>query len=87
MFRHQFVTAKQLAIFAKRFRKRAGKTRAEAARDLKVSQTSIFQAEERAEQGLVKLRMRMIEIYSPYTVEGPVFRLTKRKKTVGGARP
>jgi hypothetical protein len=40
-----------------------------------VSQTSIFQAEEKPEQGLLKLRLRMIEAYSPFTVTGPVFYL------------
>jgi hypothetical protein len=43
-----------------------------------VSQTSIFQAEEMPEQALVKLRMRMIEAYSRFKVNGPVFYL-KRK--------
>ena len=67
-----------LAVLAKTFRRQAGRTRAQAARDMKVSQTSIFQAEEKPEQALVKLRMRMIEAYSPFTVAGPAFFL-KRK--------
>ena len=72
------VSENDLAAFAKRFRKQAGKTRAQAAREMGVSQTSIFQAEEKPEQGLLKLRMRMIEAYSPFKVTGPVFYLEKK---------
>jgi DNA-binding XRE family transcriptional regulator len=64
-----------LAVLAKEFRKQAGRTRAQAARDMKVSQTSIFNAEETPEQGLIKLRMRMIETYSKFKVRGPVYLL------------
>lgn len=68
----------QLAGLAKRFRERADKTRAQAARDMGVSQTSIFQAEESPEQGLTKLRIRMIHAYSPCKVIGPVFYLKEK---------
>lgn len=69
---------KELVALAKRFRRQAGRTRAQAARDMAVSQTSIFNAEETPEQGLTKLRVRMIEAYSAFRVVGPVFHL-KRK--------
>ena len=69
---------KELVALAKRFRKQAGKTRVQAARDMAVSQTSIFNAEETPEQGLTKLRVRMIEAYSPFKVVGPVFHLEKK---------
>jgi DNA-binding XRE family transcriptional regulator len=77
MVQDQFVPAKQLSTLAKRFRKRAGKTRAEAAREMNVSQPSIFQAEERNDQSVLKLRVRMIEAYSRYAVVGPLFRLRR----------
>ena len=64
-----------LAVLAREFRRQAGRTRAQAARDMKVSQTSIFNAEETPEQGLIKLRMRMIETYSKFKVRGPVYLL------------
>ena len=64
---------KDLARLAKRFREGAKKTRAQAAREMDVSQTSIFNAEENPEQSLVKLRVRMIEAYSPFRIEGPLF--------------
>lgn len=67
-----------LVAMAKRFRMQAGITRAQAARDMNVSQTSIFNAEETPEQALVKLRVRMIEAYSPFKVIGAVYFL-KRK--------
>lgn len=70
--------ADDLATLAKKFRKKAGKKRAQAAREMKVSQTSIFNAEETPEQGLLKLLIRMIEAYSGYEVVGPVFFLRKK---------
>ena len=73
MLKEQSVPENNLARLAKRFRKKAGKTRAQAARDMGVSQTSIFQAEEMPEQALIKLRMRMIEAYSQFKVRGPVY--------------
>ena len=69
---------KDLVTLAKRFRKQAGIRRAQAARDMKVSQTSIFNAEEAPEQALINLRIRMIEAYSLYKVVGPVFYLQKK---------
>lgn len=72
------VQERQLAALARRFREAAGKTRAQAARDMSVSQVSIFNAEESPEQSLAKLRIKMIEAYSPYRVIGPVYVL-KRK--------
>ena len=60
-FMPDYLSEKQLAARAKLLRKEAGKTRAQAAREMKVSQTSIFNAEETPEQGLIKLRIRMIE--------------------------
>jgi hypothetical protein len=68
----------ELTAFAKAMRKQAGIRRAQAARDMGVSQTSIFHAEESPEQSLAKLRARMIEAYSPFKVFGPVFYLEKK---------
>ena len=67
-----------LAALAKKYRVAAGRTRAEAARDMGIKQPSIFHAEESPEHGLIKLRTRMIETYSPFKVVGPVY-LLKRK--------
>ena len=78
MSQKQAVTENHLARLSKRFREEAGKSRAQAAREMKVSQTSVFQAEESPEQALIKLRIRMIEAYSPYRVTGPVFFLERK---------
>jgi transcriptional regulator with XRE-family HTH domain len=72
------LTEKNLAQAAKRFRKLSGKTRAEVARDMGVRQVSVFQAEEKPQEALAKLRCRMIEAYSPYKVVGPVYLLQKK---------
>ena len=73
MSRKATMNENDLAVVAKNFRRKSGTTRAQAARDMKVSQTSIFHAEESPEQGLVKLRMRMIEAYSQFKVRGPLY--------------
>ena len=72
------VAERGMAALARSCRKQAKKTRAQAARDMGVAQTSIFHAEESPEQSLAKLRIRMIEKYSPYRVTGPVY-ILKRK--------
>jgi len=72
------LTETNLARIAKRFREQAGKSRAQAARELKVAQVSVFRAEESPEESLLKLRMRMIEAYSSFKVVGPVFFLEKK---------
>lgn len=67
----------ELAALAKSFRKQAGKKRAQAAREMGVSQTSIFHAEESPGQSFLKLRSRMIEAYSPYKVESRIVLVKK----------
>ena len=78
MSRKATMNENDLAVLAKEFRRQAGKTRAQAARDMGVAQTSIFNAEEAPDQSLLKLRIRMIEAYSPYRIRGPVFLLEKK---------
>jgi len=76
----EFLNEAQLAALAKKFRKEAGIKRAQAARDMDVSQTSIFNAEETPEQGLTKLRVRMIEAYSRYELVGPIYFLQRKSR-------
>jgi hypothetical protein len=71
-------TERELAALAKSFRRQAGKTRAQAAREMRVSQTSIFNAEESPKQSLTKARVRMIQAYSPFKVVGPIFYLERK---------
>ncbi len=78
MLQMKSVREDQLARLAKKYREVAGKTRAQAAREMKVSQTSVFQAEEIPNQALTKLRVRMIEAYSGFKVIGPVFLLERK---------
>ena len=73
MSEKSILTEKDLARLAKKHRKAAGKTRAQAARDLYVSQTSIFHAEESPAMSLSKLRIRMVEKYSQLKLVGPVY--------------
>ena len=57
--KRQGISERDLVVLAKRFRRQAGKTRAQAAREMEVSQTSIFNAEESPQQSLARLRERM----------------------------
>ena len=72
------LTEKDLAVLAKRSREQAKKSRAQAAREMQVSQPSIFNAEERPDESLLRLRVRMIEAYSSFKVAGPFFLLEKK---------
>jgi len=65
-----------LAAKAKEARQATGKRKAQAARELGVSFPSVFNAEERPELPLNKLRIRIIETYSMHKVVGPVYYLT-----------
>ena len=67
-----------LAALAHHFRKASATTRAQAARDMKVSHVSIFHAEKSPGESLTKLRIQMIEAYSSFRVKGPVFLLEKK---------
>jgi DNA-binding XRE family transcriptional regulator len=78
MRRQNVVGEKDLAVLAKQFREASGKSKADVARQLRVSAPSVFNAEECPERNLTKLRTRMIEAFSPFKVIGPVFHL-KRK--------
>jgi DNA-binding XRE family transcriptional regulator len=68
----------QLASLAKKFRVKAGKTKAEAARELDVSRSTIQHAEGYPEKSLTNLRCRMIEKYSSCRVIGPKFWLEQK---------
>ena len=79
MLKTKVLCEEDLAGLAKKYRKQAGIRRAQAARDMGVSQTTIFNAEESPKLALTKLRMRMIAAYSPWKVVGPVFLLKRHK--------
>jgi DNA-binding XRE family transcriptional regulator len=79
MAKERLVEERKLARLAKIFRKAAGKTKAQAARELGVAPPTLFGAEEQKELSLTKLRVRMIEAYSPYQVFGPIFMLKVKK--------
>ncbi len=78
MAKEKYLSEKDLAALAKDLRKKAGKKRAQAAREMGVSQTSIFNAEESPEQSLIKLRIQMIEAYSQFKVMGPKYFLEEK---------
>jgi DNA-binding XRE family transcriptional regulator len=69
---------KELAALAKRIRISAGVRKAEVARQLQVKRGTIQQAEEYPATSLTKLRIKIIERYSGFTVVGPVYFLKRR---------
>jgi DNA-binding XRE family transcriptional regulator len=82
MLKTKVLREKDLITLAKKYRTQTGIRRAQAARDMGVSQTTIFNAEESPKQALTKLRMRMIAAYSPWKVVGPVFLLKRQTPTL-----
>lgn len=78
MTRKKVFLEEELAALAKEYRLKSGKKKAEAAVDLGVTRPTMQLAEENPEQSLTKLRVRVIEKYSPYKVVGPVYLLQKK---------
>jgi DNA-binding XRE family transcriptional regulator len=76
MAEKKLMSEEDLAWLARGCREKAGKNRLQAAKDLGVSHVSIHRAEEKPEESLTKLRIRMIEKYSSLKVVGPVFYVT-----------
>ena len=75
MQRKEFVKEADLAKLAKAARKRARLTKAEVARQLRVTRGTIHQAEEYADMSLTKLRIKMIEKYTPDRISGPLYQI------------
>ena len=69
----QFIEEAALAAIAKQYREAAGKSRAEAARELGISRPTVFQAEQDPKASLFKVRKRIIERYSTHILHGPVY--------------
>jgi len=78
MSEEQLVTENDLARLAKQYRQTAKITKSEAARQLGVVKGTIHQAEECPDVSLAKVRIRMIEKFSPFKVTGRFYRLEKK---------
>jgi len=76
--KQQMYSEPELAALAKKFREKTGKSKAQLARELKITRPTMQDVEEHPERNLTKLRRRIIEIHSPYSVTGPLY-LLKRK--------
>ena len=64
-----------MAKLAKAARKQVHLTKAEVARQLRVTRGTIHQAEEYADMSLTKLRIKMIEKYTPDRISGPFYQI------------
>ena len=78
MAKQRVVTDAELAALARKFRLKARKTKIEAAAELGVGRPSVQLAEENPEQSLTRLRIRMIQKYSRYRVNGPLYLLERK---------
>ena len=76
----KFIPESALPSIAKECRLKAGKTKIQIAAELGVTRPSVQLAEENPEQRLGSLRIRIIETCSDYAVEGPFYRLTKKRR-------
>jgi hypothetical protein len=77
MAKRNLIDESELARLAKEAREAAGKRKVDVARELEVAAPAIFNAEEKPEMSLTKIRIRMIERYSKYKVVGPVYYLER----------
>jgi len=68
----------ELAALAKKYRKATGKIRTVVARELGIARPTVVQAEENPELSLTKVRIKIIEAYSPCKVTGPWFMLERK---------
>ena len=73
------LTEAELAAFAKQLRIEAGESKAGAAREMECRAPSIFHSEESPDLPYSKMRRRLVEYFSDFEVEGPVYRLRKKK--------
>ncbi|MDA1277208.1 MAG: hypothetical protein O2960_24620 [Verrucomicrobia bacterium] len=78
MLKKPFLSESELAASAKAFRLKSGKKKAAVGREMEVRRSTIQLAEENPEQSLTRLRIRIIEKYSPYKVVGPVYFLERK---------
>ncbi|MDB6019606.1 MAG: hypothetical protein JWR19_4095 [Pedosphaera sp.] len=78
MAKKKYFHESELAELAKAFRAKSGRTKEEAALELGVGRPSVQLAEGTPGQSLAKLRIRIIEKYSPYKVIGPVYLLERK---------
>ena len=69
----------ELAAFAKQLRIESGESKAGVARVMQCQAPSIFHSEESPDLPYSKMRRRLIEHFSEFEVEGPVYRLQKKK--------
>lgn len=78
MPKKKYFRESELAELAKECRLKSGKTKEAACEELQVNRSAVQLAEGNPEQSLTKLRIRLIEKYSPYKVTGPFYVLEKK---------
>jgi len=69
-----------LASIAREAWLQSGKTQVEAAEDFGVSQPAFAQAVNEPRRALDKLRIAIIERYTDYTIEGPLYQIVKKRQ-------
>lgn len=75
----QLIKRTDIPLLVKEMREQKGLSTAHIARDLGVPEPSITQAEAQPHRALFKLRKRILERFTGYTLDGPFYRV--RRKT------
>ena len=77
----QLIKRTDIPLLVKEIREQTGLSTAHIARDLGVPEPSVTQAEEQPHRALFKLRKRILEQFTGYTLDGPFYRV-RRKSAV-----
>lgn len=78
MAKKTFIPETDLAALAKKTRQAAHKRNIDVAREFGVTPSAVCHAEERPQANFLKLRIRMIEMYSEFKVVGPFYYLERK---------
>ena len=79
-FDGQYLSPRDVARLASQVRKSRGHTPEDAADRLGVDARKVEQAENQPSRGLIRLRRRLIEQYTGYTIQGPFYKVHKRRR-------
>ena len=74
----QLIKRSDIPLIVKETREQKGLTTEHVARDLGVSEPSVAQAEAQPHRALFKLRKRILERFTEYTLDGPFYRVRRK---------
>lgn len=72
------MSPRQIAALIEEVRKQQGLTSQQVAEELGISKQHIHQAETQPHRDLLRVRRRLLEYYTGYTIEGPFYQICKK---------